>query len=209
MSNKSDAVGMSVWSLLLYGAATLAYSAIVYASGLGREDCTIVTDCFDDGMASYTLRMTLCAALVLSHPVTLFPASEIIEGLVVKSWGGSKQKDNSELTNLLLDEEKEEGINKEFKWAKSLRLFNVLLTLVIGYSFEDFSAFSNIVGAVGLTLVGFVFPPILYANAHKRQEVYHGTPKPIGGGVRFAMGACLLLGAFNVVYVGIKSILGW
>jgi hypothetical protein len=192
---------MSVWCLLLYGVVTLAYSSIAYSAGLGRDDCPIVTDCFDDGMAAYTLRIGLCIALILSHPVTLFPASEIMENLLT-SWSLDKRDSkSSELTTLLVVEEEVEIEPRKFKYGRALRVFNVCLTLVIGYSFQDFSSFSNIIGAIGLTLVGFVFPPILYLKAMKVKHV------EVGWGIKVVIAGCFVLATFNILIVGISSVM--
>jgi hypothetical protein len=202
MARKEQAVSMSVWCLLLYGFVTLAYSSVAYSAGLGRADCPIVTDCFDNGSAAYTLRIGLCIALILSHPVTLFPASEIMENLLM-SWSANERASgkSSELTTLLMVEEKEKDVEpRKFKFGKALRVFNVCLTLVVGYLFKDFSSFSNIIGAIGLTLVGFVFPPILYLKATKRNNV------TVGLGTKVTIFGCFFLAAFNLLFVGFEAV---
>mmetsp|Transcript_23805 Transcript_23805/g.49600 ORF Transcript_23805/g.49600 Transcript_23805/m.49600 type:complete len:418 (+) Transcript_23805:148-1401(+) len=201
MARKEQAIPMSVSSLILYGIVTLSYSAVAYSAGLGRDDCSIVTDCFDDGSAVYTLRIALCAALILSHPVTLFPASEILENLLSSSFFNVKGSKNSELTSLLMLEEGESQPRK-FQWGRALRVCNVCLTLAIGFLFKDFSIFSNVIGGIGLTLIGFVFPPILYVQGIQQLPI---TP-PIPLKIKTLIVFCAILATFNIVMVGLSII---
>lgn len=66
------ATGMTLYTVLC-----CAFGAFAYLAGLGS--CPLVTNCFTSGGIATGVRIALCASLIVTHPLTLFPASEIIE----------------------------------------------------------------------------------------------------------------------------------
>lgn len=83
MRVKEDAQKMVSSSLSIYAILIGLYASIAFAGGLARPECDIVTDCFEGDAEATVLRLALSFALMLSHPVTLFPASEILEEIVL------------------------------------------------------------------------------------------------------------------------------
>jgi len=66
------AVGMSS-----YNAMCAAMGALAFAAGLGR--CDLITNCFADGTSALVVQWALMVALLATHPLQLYPASELIE----------------------------------------------------------------------------------------------------------------------------------
>ena len=105
------------------------------------------------------------------------------------------------MTKLLVEESVEEGglpRHAEFRHGGLLRVILVLATLGFGYCFKDFSKFSNLVGSVGLTLIGFIFPVFLYAKAW--DFLHESMPLPIL--TKLGLAVTLAFGVFNVAIVG-------
>ena len=220
MKDKSKALPMTTSCLVLYTFVVVSYSAMVVASGVMTEDCDIVTDCFE-GTPAKVIRVALSLALVLSHPVTLYPATEICEVLLErKGWdgkGGGGGEDGDMMTKLLdhseelSDEEggggttcKESGYcaccSKAALITFALRTTLVSVTVISGAYIKSFADFSNFIGAVGLTFIGFIVPPFLYVWACWRR----GKKGLMGVGIGNwgAMGLTFFFGMYNIFVTG-------
>jgi hypothetical protein len=244
LNDKSYAFPVCSTSLLLYATIVCGYSALVFSSGVSTEECDIITDCFR-GTPAMVIRVALSGALILSHPVTLYPATELVELLMERrGWiggggGGDGSDDDdddddddnyehiqqsnllkpgsaltgSNLTGSITSSSNSSSIDVSMKskyklyWNKNtilpflVRSTLATTTLIAGALIESFSLFSNFVGAVGLTAIGFVLPVILYIEACKRV----GTPLTIKGLGRYnvmAMTGCIVFGLYNIVITG-------
>lgn len=126
---------------VLYALSVTAFGAFGYAYGFG--ECGIITDCLPPGITTTIIRVALSISLVISHPITLYPATEILEDVLF----------TPKTTHL--------GHK-----SRLLRTFLVLLTCIIAASFRDFAIFSNLIGCVLLSIVGFIIPPALHMKLH-------------------------------------------
>ena len=198
MNDQKEAMKVLVWiSLPVYAVLTCTYSLIAAAGGLAEnidgETCDIVTDCFDPGKLADTLRIALSAALIVTHPVTLYPAIEMLEFVLVRKNVEGREtliNKNSPLLPLKTDA-------TTIKPNHILRVSLVSLTVVVGALVKSFSGFSNVVGGVGLTFVGFVVPAICYQAVHKKHEL------PMNIFANILCWLCFAFGIFNALYSGI------
>eukprot|EP01121_Diplochlamys_sp_Union-15-3_P008866 TRINITY_DN2380_c0_g1_i14.p1 TRINITY_DN2380_c0_g1~~TRINITY_DN2380_c0_g1_i14.p1 ORF type:complete len:379 (+),score=31.90 TRINITY_DN2380_c0_g1_i14:211-1347(+) len=119
-----------------------SYGAFGYVVGYGK--CDLITSCLPKGPLTNTIKAALCISLLATHPVTLYPASEILEEMIIK-----------------------ESITNTKRWktiAKRLGIRTVLvaLTCIVGGVVPNFSIFSDFVGSIMISFVGFIFPTYLY-----------------------------------------------
>jgi len=114
-----------------------SYGAFGYWIGYGK--CNIVTDCLPPSPVTTVIKIALCVSLILTHPIILYPASQILENFLFR-------KQSRHLTL------------KRY----SVRAAEVVLTCTIGLILPNFPIFSDFVGSILLTLIGFIIPPLLY-----------------------------------------------
>eukprot|EP00519_Triparma_laevis_P000892 CAMPEP_0182510232 /NCGR_PEP_ID=MMETSP1321-20130603/28287_1 /TAXON_ID=91990 /ORGANISM="Bolidomonas sp., Strain RCC1657" /LENGTH=243 /DNA_ID=CAMNT_0024716659 /DNA_START=518 /DNA_END=1246 /DNA_ORIENTATION=- len=210
MERKGEAFLIVGGSLSFYAVLIGGYAAIAYGGGLAGEGCDIVTDCIE-GDNVKVLRLALSVALILSHPVTLFPASEILTEVLL----GGEEGGEDEAKTPLINNQREggggegeeaclDGFDEFTPPPKSLRsplkssllrVFTVSVTLLLGFSGINFSTFSNIVGAIGLSTVGFVVPVFLYVKAFQKK---HGSAKKIQTNIKIGLVWSLAVGFFNI-----------
>ncbi len=206
MADPTKATNVACYSLLSYSFLTATFAAVAYASGLGQDGCNSVTECFSGHGYADVVKILLSVALVLSHPITLYPATEIFEAkliaLLPSSIGcvdtihedtpllddvdirdtyssssdeetgsegtetnenvGSSVRSTSRVTSAGMESSKQ-----SFKYPRALRCFLVLLTVAVGTLTTSFQTFSNLVGGVGLSFVGFILPVLLDWRATK------------------------------------------
>jgi len=87
MQKQQDGVKVVCWAVVMYAVLTLLFGAIGYAGGLGggpdtlysRAECDVVTRCISPQTLQTLLRVALSIAMLLSVPVMLFPATEMLE----------------------------------------------------------------------------------------------------------------------------------
>jgi len=125
-----------------YFVLVCGYGAFGYAFGFGG--CDLIVDCLPSGTVRTVLQVCLIISLCITHPLTLYPASEMLEEL----W---------------FDETK-----KYFIWkTRLLRLIQVILTCVFGAIVPDFATFSAFFGSFLIPFCGFIIPPSMLLSFHR------------------------------------------
>lgn len=116
-------------------------------------ECDIITGCLSEGASSKAVKIALVFSLTFTHPLTLYPATEIIEQALLPAEGSQKQ---TWLTRSCMGKL---GV----EWNRRLiRSVQVLITVIIGYALPNFSLFADLVGSLMLAVVGFMCPALLY-----------------------------------------------
>ena len=224
MRDKKSAGLVVTRSLIIYGIVTCGYAVVALSSGIVTPDCDIIVDCLEtgDGSASAhnvanTVRLALSAALCLSHPIQLYPAIEILELVVARVVTAKAIKgEAAPLLSAGVNTGNNSGTHThDTKSAGTdyvsvvIRICCCVVTLILGTCISSFSDFSNFVGSVGLTYVGFVLPVFLYLtvkNERDRLDVESQSERvPIT--TKFVLALVLLLGVFNMTVTGTSSFL--
>ena len=78
------------------------------------------------------------------------------------------------------------------------RLLSVLVTIFVGFAVPSFTKFSNLVGSLGLSTVGFLIPPLLFVKAKGGGEVT--------GWEWVAVVGVVAVGVFDVFFEGGKAV---
>jgi len=146
-----------------------AFAAFSYLVGFGQ--CAIVTDCLPDTWLSAGLQLALATALLLTYPVALYPATEIIEDLLLPS-------------------------SRDIGWRESKRFIcrslQVAFTGVIAIVTPNFALYTSLLGAMFMSVIGFVIPPLLFMVHRGRRlhkvEVVLNVAILVGGVVFFFVG---------------------
>jgi amino acid permease len=87
-----------------------------------------------------------------------------------------------------------------------VRLFCCAVTLVLGTCISSFGNFSNFVGAVGLTFVGFVLPVLLFLSAKSQCDKHDPAAKvDLTWQTIMVLVLVMLLGVFNICVTGSTS----
>mmetsp|Transcript_24484 Transcript_24484/g.37721 ORF Transcript_24484/g.37721 Transcript_24484/m.37721 type:complete len:535 (+) Transcript_24484:213-1817(+) len=96
---------------------------------------------------------------------------------------------------------KEDTNAHEFSQDKSwtLRIFLAVLTVGLGTVTKSFTYFSGFVGAVCLSFVGFVLPPLLYFRAMEKANLIVSRP------MQCSMMILTLFGYYSIVIGGLSS----
>jgi hypothetical protein len=126
-----------------FSVITVFYSAYAYAAGYGRADCDIITKCLGSGGVVTTVRLALSASLIVTHPMYLNVASKIFE------------------TALLGEEPREPSMAYVIR-ARLIRAGEVALTCGVAALVPNLSVFTSLVGATGLTFIGFILPSFMW-----------------------------------------------
>lgn len=145
---------------------------------VGYSRCGVVTDCLPDGIPKIVLQVALCLALLFTHPIQLFPASEIVESHIFRH---KKAKPKCFLLKCCV-----------------IRTVEVLATCAIGACMPNFALFSNLVGSLFLSFSGFILPPILFIKLVKFRN-------PIMNFALMSLSGCLLAFGFIFLCVGTTS----
>lgn len=149
---------------LVIGGGTIFYCCIVcllgsfgFAAGFGGDNggCDtggegVVTDNLS-GIAGTVVRITLVVALLFTHALTLFPATEIVERRLFDP------DDDSFKTTWI---------------TRGIRALQVILTVIIGLAARSFSQFSALIGALFMSTVGFLMPALFTWVAFNGNEVW-------------------------------------
>ncbi|CAM9479633.1 unnamed protein product, partial [Ectocarpus fasciculatus] len=131
LQRREDSMAVITLGLVLYCAVTLAFAMFTFSAGLGS--CDTIIECLEEGFPTTGVRLALCAALLLTHPVFIIVVANIVEG------------------RLFRDDLRVKGI----------RFALVGITCAIAASGIKFSVFSGLVGSVLTSFVGFVMPALM------------------------------------------------
>lgn len=169
LKHKSDGYAVIYLPMMIYFAVVCSYSGFGYAVGYGS--CEIVTNCMPPSITTTIIKLALSLSLTLTHPLTLFPASEILEHAM--EWDVV----DPATTALLLDQTEHDiglpqsrlhtctkVLTSNTTKQRILRTALVLITCFIGYFLPSFSLFSDLIGSCLLSLVGFVVPPLIHVK---------------------------------------------
>lgn len=155
LSDRSNGYWVTAVGMLSYNTMCAAMGALAFSAGLG--ECGLITDCFTNATAAAVVRWALVIALLASHPLQLYPASEILErGMGLQ--GGSPAP-----ADAVVPEGEDPPESWPTFWKRvSLRCFLALVTCLLGSLVPDFPLLADIIGNLVMTLVGFVLPVALY-----------------------------------------------
>ena len=196
MSRPGDCYALVSASIALYSAASISYSGLAYLASL--SGCEVITTCLP-GETGSVVKVALSVAMVGGHCVTLYPAVEMVEGLL---WPNEGRQGEEEMLLPGGRGEFEKGRKGKGWKGKVLRFLAVMVTIAVGYSVPSFSGFSDVVGSLGLSTVGFVIPPVLYFKACKDAKVKIGWKEGV-----MCLG-CGAVGGFNICVEVIKLVGG-
>ena len=202
MKNQNEAIKVIVYlSLPAYAIVTMSYALVAAAGGLAvnvetGKSCDIVTECFKEGSMTDVLRVALAGALVATHPITLYGAIEMLEFMLMEE---EEVKKAEKVDKEMLLFEYKIGGKQTPRPRYALRAAMVTITVVFGCSLKSFTTFSNIVGGIGLTFVGFVVPAHLFWKTHEKFGLV------LSWYSKFLCCLCYIFGLFNALYSGVIS----
>lgn len=204
MNKREDCTWTIIVGMAIYTTVVCVYSAIAHSAGFSH--CGIVTECLSPGWPTTTVRIGLCVALVLTHPVTLYVASELLEELL--GWGDDAHSSStadggadggdatdSAAVNATTSTSTRSGIIVK---RRAMRTVLVAITCVVGWKVPTFSLFSDVVGNLLVSFVGFLLPPALFA------AVTWGTWAPAG--LRLKLGVLLSIVLFGLVVTSLGTV---
>ena len=169
--------------IVLCAFVVLSFAAPAYVLGYG--DCgtqgTMVTDCLPASIMATVVRGSLAVTLSVGYPVLLFPVSTTLEG-----WLGFVKKSSSSSSSSSSNNNNNNNNNNNSSSSSSsscrcsplrvkqitLRVVVVLGTCVVATAVNNFAKFSSLVGALLVSVAGFVLPPLLHIQMHS----VGGTP---------------------------------
>lgn len=170
LRRREDSMGVITFSLVLYTIITLSFAAFTFAAGLGS--CDSIVECLEDGFMTTGVRLALCGALVLTHPVFIIVVADIVEGRLFPPVRTSLLQVEEVLTG---NSKREVGcgssgfafsnvfdLSPRSLRSKLVRFVLVSITLGIAASGIKFSIFSGLVGSVLTSFVGFVMPAVMW-----------------------------------------------
>eukprot|EP01138_Halocafeteria_seosinensis_P015986 gb/GECG01016314.1/.p1 GENE.gb/GECG01016314.1/~~gb/GECG01016314.1/.p1 ORF type:complete len:725 (+),score=95.54 gb/GECG01016314.1/:1-2175(+) len=130
---------------LVIGGGTVVYCCMVcllgsfgFAAGLGKGKEGVVTDNLT-GIPGIIVSTALVLALIFTHALTLFPATEIVE-------------------RRLFDPDDDSF--KTLWFQRLIRALQVIFTVIVGLSARSFDRFSALIGALFMSTVGFLMPAL-------------------------------------------------
>ena len=180
MTHPEDASKIVCSGVLSYGLVTITYAIIVYLGGGGGlekdDDCDIVVNCIGPDALKSAVQIMLVLALVMTHPVFLFPATEMLEVKITKYIQESHETSNfintDDVVSLADDDStyiahetiSSPGAKIIMKMPK-LRVGLVSISIIIGSIVTSFDSFSAFVGSILLVFAGFLLPVVLYYKA--------------------------------------------
>eukprot|EP01105_Mastigella_eilhardi_P012585 TRINITY_DN2876_c0_g1_i3.p1 TRINITY_DN2876_c0_g1~~TRINITY_DN2876_c0_g1_i3.p1 ORF type:complete len:388 (+),score=89.16 TRINITY_DN2876_c0_g1_i3:528-1691(+) len=135
LKRSQQAPAMMVTGMGVYSVGVLLFGSLLYAGGLGG--CGVVLDCLPDEWPVLVVKCALTLALLLTHPLGLSYAVEMIEDVLF-----------SPSTNRVV--------------RCLVRSVLVAVTCIVAALVPDFSVFSSFVGSVLLPFCGFILPAFLY-----------------------------------------------
>lgn len=108
-----------------------SFAAFSYLFGFG--ECIIVTDCLPDTWLSALLQVALATALFFTYPVALYPATEMIEDVLLPRKADVAWKESKRV---------------------AVRTVQVLLTGVVALVTPDFGLYTSLLGAMCMSIIG-------------------------------------------------------
>eukprot|EP00164_Ancoracysta_twista_P003228 GFYU01004311.1.p1 GENE.GFYU01004311.1~~GFYU01004311.1.p1 ORF type:complete len:338 (+),score=68.35 GFYU01004311.1:1-1014(+) len=136
MEKPANSYKVIVGGMSTYAALCLSFALVTVPVGFG--ECSIILDCLSPGVATTVVKTALSVALLMTFPVTMYPAVEILE------------------------EHLPPRLSENIWCIRGIRVACVLLTVTIAAVVKDFAVFTELVGGSLMTVVGFIFPPSMY-----------------------------------------------
>ena len=160
-----------------FAAITAFYSAFAYSAGLGN--CDIIIQCLGQGHFVQFVRVALALSLLATHPVYLIVASEIFERALFggESLGSPVQPplDHGQggATGAAQQQQQQQQQQQKARVNKArlIRAVEVFLTCLVGGLVPNLGAFTSLVGATFVTLIGFLFPAAMWLEL-QREDVH-------------------------------------
>lgn len=172
LKKQEDTMGVVTLALVLYIAITLAFASFTFAAGLG--ECDSVVECLDHGFMTTGVRLALCGALLLTHPVFIIVVATIVEGrMFADSYSPLVELDTDKSYSSKRDTAKTSpgftfiDTSPRSIRIKTIRFILVGITCGIAASGIKFSVFSGLVGSVLTSFVGFVMPAIMWWQLYR------------------------------------------
>jgi proton-coupled amino acid transporter len=135
MKERSRAPSAMLVANMLYAAGVSGFASVAYMAGFGKVD--VVVEGLPHGVIKAIVQWSLVLALLATHPIQLFPATELLEEQFFPH-------------------------SSTFLKRAILRVFLVAFTCLIGAIVHELAAFTNLVGSLFLSFSGFVVPPLLF-----------------------------------------------
>jgi amino acid permease len=177
LRRQEDAMGVITLSLVLYTLITLGFAAFTFSAGLGS--CDSIVECLEEGFLATGVRLALCGALILTHPVFIIVVAAIVEGRLfqheyrlveTEDPEGSKREhghghgggaaSNGGISSII-------DLSPRSIRVKLIRFVLVGITCAIAASGIKFSVFSGLVGSVLTSFVGFVMPAVMWWQLYR------------------------------------------
>lgn len=152
-----------------------------YLFGYGK--CDIITNCLPQNWLSILVQIFLVITLFFTFPVTLFPATELVE-------------------DYLMPETKPMTWRETKRFA--LRTSQIGLAVMVAIAIPNLAIFTSLIGALFVTTIGFVIPPILYVM-HFQPGIFVGCANllfSLGSMVYVVGGSIISSYAIYLYYAG-------
>ena len=197
-----------------------------------ESGCQRVSYCLDSAVVGTVYQLSMSLALLLTLPVILYPSTEILEIWAHerqeqnrKYKAASDQVENeckwytgdelsSQIHHALVGEEEEPPIRVPpqdknvdpripgIRKHRKLRLTLAVLICTLGVAEKAMSSFIEFIRGIGLSIVGFILPPILYIIAREQAD---NTVMKCNGKMMLGLASLLGFGFFNMVLVCVSS----
>ena len=180
MIHQEDVSEVVCSGVLAYGFVTISYAVTVYMGGGGGlerdDDCDIVVNCIGPDSLKTVVQIMLILALIMTHPVFLFPATEMLE-VKLTNWNAESSPESSIISidsgsisqeddsSYVAHETISSAVRQLITKQPSLRVGLVSISIIIGSLVTSFDSFSAFVGSILLVFAGFILPTVLYYKA--------------------------------------------
>lgn len=175
LQRREDSMAVITLGLVLYCAVTLAFAMFTFSAGLGS--CDTIIECLEEGFPTTGVRLALCAALLLTHPVFIIVVANIVEGRLFRDEysplvevdedfsAGPKRESGRRSPGIRLSDIID--LSPRSLRVKGIRFALVGITCAIAASGIKFSVFSGLVGSVLTSFVGFVMPALMWWQLYR------------------------------------------
>eukprot|EP01127_Copromyxa_protea_P005598 TRINITY_DN15497_c0_g1_i1.p1 TRINITY_DN15497_c0_g1~~TRINITY_DN15497_c0_g1_i1.p1 ORF type:complete len:461 (-),score=74.04 TRINITY_DN15497_c0_g1_i1:44-1282(-) len=175
MNDSSQAHPVFLTGTMFYAFLVASYGAFGYMRGYGYSSCDIITNCLPPGVTLIIIRVALSLSLTATHTITLYPAVEMLEHLLISPTSAHRLAKQRGLSSVLV-------------------LLTGILTVAIG---KQFGIFSSIVGSLMIPMVGFLIPVAMYIKMFKSTM---SLPLWLGCSFTVMIGLCTMVtGTYSAI----------
>lgn len=135
----------------------------------GLSTCDVITQCLSEGAAATVVRVALTVSLIVTYPLVLYPATEIVERALLVEVGGGRivlgtcLSSNAGAQGTPGVELRRRGLRTLQVRAHSRggggvgdRLAQVAATVLLGYALPSFGVLADLVGSFMVVIIGHV-----------------------------------------------------